>query len=319
METRSLIPMAIAASLAASCSSFDYNEDEMRRMLAGVSPSAALSSTMRKQPSYAPDHVLSAYWQDETMLEKEADEPPPDTGTDPRDFAPKFMPYFRYTELENGVTENNMSIFGLIAFSSDFAATYEFPIALEREAPAGGLGPPTNPNNQAGEETGMGDLNMRFMYKDAEHLAIGNTGFIVMPIVELWFPTASEDVLGSNLFQLAPGFAVVGDMGFWPHSFVALMNFYQFDVYGDDDAGDVSFYKGRWFFMLPFPTLTYLMPEMQPIYDFETDEFSFWIGPEIGQIVGEGKILYIKPGWGIDNDQGFDRDFTLEFGWRWFF
>ena len=30
----------------------------------------------------------------------------PQTGTDPRDFANKFMPYFRYTELDNGLVQN---------------------------------------------------------------------------------------------------------------------------------------------------------------------------------------------------------------------
>jgi len=36
-----------------------------------------------------------------------------ETGTDPRDFAPKFMPYYRYTELENGLEENVLTLFGL--------------------------------------------------------------------------------------------------------------------------------------------------------------------------------------------------------------
>ncbi|MCH6583793.1 MAG: hypothetical protein IH808_12430 [Proteobacteria bacterium] len=34
-----------------------------------------------------------------------AEEKPPETGTDPRDFAPKFMPYVRHTELENGLEQ----------------------------------------------------------------------------------------------------------------------------------------------------------------------------------------------------------------------
>ena len=33
------------------------------------------------------------------------EKPPPQTGTDPRDFAPKFMPYVRHTELENGLEQ----------------------------------------------------------------------------------------------------------------------------------------------------------------------------------------------------------------------
>ena len=60
------------------------------------------------------------------------------------------------------------------------------------------------------------------------------------------------------------------------------------------------------------------MPEFQPIYDFETDDFSFWVGPEFGKIVSEGQVLYAKPGWGIDQSR-FDRQFTFEVGWRYFF
>ena len=40
-----------------------------------------------------------------------------ETGTDPRDFGPKFMPYYRYTELENGLEVNVLTLFGLDAFS----------------------------------------------------------------------------------------------------------------------------------------------------------------------------------------------------------
>lgn len=32
-----------------------------------------------------------------------------------------------------------------------------------------------------------------------------------------------------------------------------------------------------------------------------------------------GRIGYIKPGWGLDNSEALDRDFTFEAGFRWFF
>ena len=55
------------------------------------------------------------------------------TGTDPRDFAPKFMPYYRYTELENGLEDNMLTLFGLYAFTPKFAMTYEIPVGLNRD------------------------------------------------------------------------------------------------------------------------------------------------------------------------------------------
>ena len=43
------------------------------------------------------------------------------TGNDPRDFASKFMPYYRYTELENGLEQDSMTIFGMWAITKNLA------------------------------------------------------------------------------------------------------------------------------------------------------------------------------------------------------
>ena len=45
----------------------------------------------------------------------------------------------------------------------------------------------------------------------------------------------------------------------------------------------------------------FVMPEFQPIYDFKTEDFSLWVGLEIGKLLGRGKVAYIKPGWGASN------------------
>jgi hypothetical protein len=63
----------------------------------------------------------------------------------------------------------------------------------------------------------------------------------------------------------------------------------------------------------------FLLPEFQPIYDFEINDFSSWIGVELGKMLVPGKIAYIKPGWGIDNSELTDRESTLEVRFRWFF
>ena len=144
---------------------------------------------------------------------------------------------------------------------------------------------------------------------------------------QLNFPTASDDLLGSEQFQASPMVAIVKNLDFWPApgAFIAGMNFWFFDVFGESSAEDVSFYLGRWFIMLPltppemkFVGGMYLLPEFQPLYDFEDDHFSFWYAPEVGKMLSPGNIVYAKPGWGIDPDGG-DREFTVEAGWRWFF
>ena len=258
-----------------------------------------------------------------------------ETGTDPRDFAPKFMPYYRYTELENGLEQQEFVLFGLYAFSPKFAMTYEIPLAMERdirdtdafknglgEIPGGGTPLPGNlPIDVEGDgkETGWGDMNLRFFYRTEWDFLGGDW----LPGVELVFPTASEDVLGSETFVVKPMLTYVRDIGFWPApgAFFALMNFYGFDAWKDSGRDDVSQYIGRYFFMLPLhPSGIYALPEVQFIYDFEKDHASLWVGPEIGKLLAPGRILYAKPGFGIkpDKNEG-DRKYSLEIGFRYFF
>ena len=270
------------------------------------------------------------------------------TGTDPRDFAPKFMPYYRYSELENNLEQNEATLFGLYAFTTNFAMTYEVPLAMDRDVsdtdlrnpnfPAtssskcvgalGGGGSPELPNGLPAEgdckETGVGDMNLRFMYRTQWDF-LGADWIIG---AQFDFPTATDDTLGSETFAVGPMVAPIWNLDFWPGpgAFAALMNFYFIDAWKDDKRDDINMYVGRWFFMLPLrapgPGLfdgIYLLPEAQPIYNFDNDEFSFWIAPELGKILAPGVIVYAKPGWGVDPDAGNgDRDFTFELGLRYF-
>ncbi len=277
------------------------------------------------------------------------EEPKDKTGTDPRGFGNKFMPYYRYTELKNNLEVHEMTLFGMIAFDPQFAMTYELPIAKEidysnvREFQQlsaalppgqGGGGPitgvPFDDLDLDGDVVGMSDLGLRFFYKPQSLTGLQSSigqGLTVtwMVGVEMMFPTATEDVLGNDAFIFSPLITVVHDTP--THGFFALMNFYDFDVFKEDARENVSRYRGRWFLMQPLskpgPGLLsgiYLLPEMQPVYDFEQGHLSFWIGPELGQIVAPGKIVYVKPGFGIDPErQKGDREYTFETGFRWFF
>ena len=262
-----------------------------------------------------------------------------EAGTDPRDFAPKFMPYYRFTELKNGLTQDEATIFGLIAFSKNLALTYEIPLGYQRDirdtnafkasdsllAGGGIVTPNALPAGEGdGEETGVGDMNLRLLYNAGDAL-----GGSLMLGVQVTFPTATDDLLSAELVQISPVLTYIYDLGFWPGpgAFIAGMNFYFFDAFGESSAGNVSFYMGRYFIMLPLtnPAMgllggIYLLPEFQPIYDFENDDhFSFWAGPEIGKMLRPGSIVYAKPGFGVSADDGSaDRDFTFEVGWRLF-
>ncbi len=274
-----------------------------------------------------------------------------ETGTDPRDFGNKFMPYYLYTELRNGIKVNQLNLFGLYAFSPKFAMTYDWPVFKDLDyssvlpgIPGGigggfpgsgsgaGVSPPFRDISSGGSTTGFGDLNLRFFYKPESwrgDLKEAGKSWNIMPVLETTLPTASDDVLGGETTIMSPGFTFVMDLPGGPPfglGFIAMMNFFDFDIDKKSSAGtDVERFRGRWFWMQPLskpgPNLgdgLYMLTEFQPVYDFRTDDFDFWMGPEFGKIIKEGQIVYVKPGFGFDPDTT-DRKFTLEVGYRYFF
>lgn len=281
-----------------------------------------------------------------------------ETGTDPRGFSNRLMPYYWYGKMKNGAMVQNLNLFGMVAVEQRVALTYDWPLAkkmdVSRVSEFKGLGalgefPPdfgSTPGMPGGapldfdgdgdgDEVGMGDLNVRAFYmpkswdstfehgfgpKEGEE---GSMNHIVG--LEMTLPTATEDVLGGEALIISPMYTLVVDTPM--HGFVALMNFWDVDAFKDDDRADTNRFRGRWFFMQPLakpgPGLMdgiYLLPEFQPIYDFEEDHFSLWIGPEFGKIVAPGRIIYLKPGWGVDPSRSSgDREWTFELGVRIFF
>jgi hypothetical protein len=219
------------------------------------------------------------------------------TGNDPRAFNNKWMPFYRYTELENGLIQQDLTPFGTIAFSDVVGVFYELPLARYRDLSGiSGL-----PEGVPTDAIGVGDMSLKFLIRPKA----------------LDF-SATVPSLAGNAFVFAPILALVIDTPL--HGFFAMLNLYYFDVFKLDSAPKTSRYVGRWFYMQPLTPpgewwgLFFLMPEFQPIYDFETKDFSLWIGVELGKILVPGQVAYVKPGWGIDNSSelDLDRKFTFE-------
>jgi len=268
------------------------------------------------------------------------------TGTDPRDFGGKVMPYYRYTKLKNGMKTQDFTLFGMWAWSSKAALTYEIPFAryydirgtaacasLEEtgecfgDVPGGGSDffPRGFEGRGLGQIAGMGDSIFRMIFNFDTKLF--GAGFL--PGIDLTFPTSTEAVLGGQTFTAGPIFTFVWDLPFWPApgAFFAMMNIFQIDVWKDPERDDVNRYLGRWFIMFPVQKSQklYVMIEMQPVYDWEGEHFSFWLGPEFGKAFGPGEFfrnggaLYFKPGFGINPSADFgDREVSFEFGFRYF-
>ena len=245
------------------------------------------------------------------------------TGTDPRSFSTKWMPYYRFTELENGMIQQDMTAFGTFGFRPRVGMYNEVPLAQYRDfSDVSGF-----PTGTDSDEIGMGDIDLKFLIKPkALEFTYGKDGKKSASILlgtDFVFPTATDDALGGDAFLFAPIVGIVLDMPL--HGFIAAINLYYFDVYKKDSAPDTSRYVGRWFYMQPLTRPgplwggLFLMPEFQPVYDFETKDFSFWAGIEFGKVLAPGRIAYIKPGWGINNSEPTDRETTFEVGFRWFF
>ncbi len=204
--------------------------------------------------------------------------------------------------------------------------------------PGGGGGIPFDDLDCDGNSTGLGDTIIRFFTRPkALEFTFGankkNLTFI--PTFEFTAPTATEDILGGEALILSPGLTFVFDapVNKVPFSlgFFALMNFYDFDVFRDSDRDYTSRWRGRYFWLQPLSKPTpefkildlsgfYSMLELQPVYDFRQNHFSFWIGPEIGKILKPGRVIYFKPGFGVSGDPNKgDRRWTIETGWRYFF
>jgi len=245
------------------------------------------------------------------------------TGTDPRAFNDKWMPYYRHTELENGMTQQDMTAFGTVGFSSRVGMFYEVPLAQYRDF----SDVPGFPPGVDTDALGLGDVDLKFLYRPgALEFTYGKDGGMSASVLlgtDFVFPTATNEALGGDAFLFAPIVALVADMPL--HGFVAMLNLYFFDVYKEDSAPETSRYVGKWFYMQPLTKPGpwwggfFLLPEFQPVYDFETEDFSSWIGVELGKMLAPGRIAYIKPGWGIDNSEDIDRKTTFEVGFRWFF
>jgi len=243
------------------------------------------------------------------------------TGNDPRVFSNKWMPYYRYTKLDNGLKQQDLTAFGTMRFSDRVGMFYEVPLAQKRDF----SGIPGVPSGT--DAVGMGDIDIKFLWRpefgDWTFGDGGKKSGSVMFGTDFVLPTATDDLLGGDALLFAPIVGFVWDMPL--HGFIAMLNLYYIDVYKKADAPDTSRYVGRWFYMQPLSRPgpwyggLYVMPEYQPIYDFETDDFSSWLGVEFGKMFAPGRIGYIKPGWGLGNSELVDRDFTFEVGFRWFF
>ena len=125
------------------------------------------------------------------------------TGTDPRVFNNKWMPFYRYTELENGLTQQDLTAFGTIGFSPRVGMFYELPLAQYRDfSDVPGLPPGAD-----SDAIGMGDIDLKFLIRPkALDFSFGKEGKksgSVLLGTDFLLPTATDDALAGDAFLLS--------------------------------------------------------------------------------------------------------------------
>ncbi len=223
------------------------------------------------------------------------------TGNDPRAFGNKWTPFYRSSELENGLTQQDVTAFGSIAFTPYLGVFFELPLAQYRDFSNIEGYPEDSPSSVLG----VGDLSLKFLARIKPwDFSYGKAGKMnkktasIMLGTDFVMPTATNPLLAGNSFKLAPILGLVIDTPMY--GFFAMLHLYYFDVYKTDAAPTTSLYVGRWFYMQPLTPpgewwgLFYLMPEYQPIYNFETKDFSSWLGVEFGKIITEGNVAILN-------------------------
>ena len=279
-----------------------------------------------------------------------------DNGTNPTSIGFKFMPYFRFTELDNGVTStDNLTLFAMlpIPLSPFTAINLEWPLQKTFDASAlvtdfldGALDPedgipcappvcsgnrpisdiPTEVLASGFDQNGVGDLKLWFI-QGLKAFGTPGEGMTTALIggFQLNAPTATHPVLGEEKWLISPLFAHVHN--FSAQSFMAFMHIYTLDI-GDKSGisdlhrdSNVDYYMGRYFYQYAWPKSGYyLLPEVQVMYDDNSgNDWSIHFMPEIGKSFKAGSTgvtAYIKPGWALDSPDPGERKFSVELGIR---
>jgi len=129
------------------------------------------------------------------------------TGNDPRAFSNKWMPLYRYTELDNGLIQRDVTAFGTVAFSKVVGMFYELPLAQYRDfSDVSGLsaGVPT-------DAIGVGDISLKFLFRPkaldftyGEPSEMNKKSGSVLFGTDFVLPTATDAALAGDAFVFAP-------------------------------------------------------------------------------------------------------------------
>lgn len=165
-------------------------------------------------------------------------------------------------------------------------------------------------------ESGLGDVNARLLtvpYLNAQKglaLAVG---------LEVFLPTASEDILGEGKLSLGPQifgvkFAPFGIKG----SLIAPAVQQVFSVAGEGGRTDVNRTQLDLFFLMQSKDKKkYVLLDPQYVLDWENETEFGLIEAEAGYVLESGVSFYARPGLGFGRDRPVD--YNMEIGIKYIF
>ena len=164
--------------------------------------------------------------------------------------------------------------------------------------------------------SGGGDMDVRV-------LAIPHVSkkFGIATGLEAYFPTATNDLLGTGRTALVPQvflgfFGLLGGKSIFAPGYL-----YVADVGGDDHRSKVNQHKIDMYFVWLLANMKHwLIINPQAAFDVENDKEIFLVDVEFGFMIPNvpGSSTYLRPGVGIGSDRPFDWTFEvgLKFIWR---
>ncbi len=220
------------------------------------------------------------------------------TGTNPINFQKDIRFYHEYQDLGNG-NEGNVSTF---EYRTPFAdGKWQFRIkvpyrSLDISGPGFSI-----------DESGLGDVNFRVLtvpYLNAETRQAFAYG------LEVWLPTASEDILGYDDVVLGPQLFYAFFNPFGIETSGLFPGIQQAFNLGSDVGDDVNETRFDVFFLKQWPEQqVYMLLNPQYIIDWENDVEGGVFDAEFGYTWKSGVTLYARPGYGMGPDEPLDWNF----------
>ena len=155
----------------------------------------------------------------------------------------------------------------------------------------------------SGGQNGLSDMQMSFFFSPKKPV----NGFILGAGPVLVFPTASEELLGTEKWSAGPTGVVLKQQGQWTYGLLAQ---HVWSYAGEDNRDDVSSTLLQPFVSFTAKTATTLALQTESSYNWHTEQWSTPINASVSQVLRIGtQLIQLKLGaryWAESPDSGPD-------------